>query len=277
MGESTWTLITGASGGIGRELAEIFAESGHNLILVARSEGKLAELRDRLTAEHGVEARVIAADLSLPDAAERLHERTQGLVVDNLVNNAGFGDWGGFLDSDWGRQEQMVQLNITALMQMCRLYGRDMRERGFGHILNLSSVAAFCAGPYMSVYYATKAYVLSFSQALSEELADTGVTATALCPGPTSTGFESAARMKDSKMFTALHPAKARDVAQRGYDAMQEGKAVAYHSTTTTLMNIGSRLFSRRAARRFAAGINGHPQEAEGLQEGQESQGTQEA
>ena len=257
--ESGYALITGASGGIGREIAQVFAREGRDLILVARSEGKLRELAQQLQADFGVEARPVACDLSVPDAAADLHERTAGLVVDDLVNNAGFGDWGGFLDSDWERQEQMVQLNVTALMQMCRLYGRDMRDRGRGHILNLSSVAAFCAGPYMSIYYATKAFVLSFSQALSDELAGTGVTVTALCPGPTSTGFESAARMKDSKMFTALHPAKAREVAQCGYEAMQEGKPVAYHSATTKLMNIGSRLVSRKVARRFAADINGRP------------------
>lgn len=259
--EKRYALITGASGGIGKEIAEIFAAEGHDLILAARRKEKLEELKAYLEEKYAVEVLAFPIDLSKKDAAEELHEKTRGLAVDNLVNNAGFGDFKAFMDSEWSRQADMVQLNITALMQMSYLYGKDMRKHGFGHILNLSSVAAFCAGPYMSVYYASKAYVLSFSQALSEELKGSGVTVTALCPGPTSTGFESAARMKGSKMFTALKTASPKDVALCGYKAMQAGKPVACHSVNTKLMNIGSRLLSRKAARRFAMKINGRPAE----------------
>ena len=260
----TYALITGASSGIGRELAEVFARDRHNLILVARSEEKLEKLAAALQKKYGIDAAAMPADLSVPDAAERLHEKTKerGYEVDNLVNSAGFGDWGGFLDSDWKRQSDMVQVNITALMQMTGLYGKDMRKRGFGHILNLSSVAAFCAGPYMSVYYASKGYVLSFSQAVAEELAGTGVTVTALCPGPTSTGFESAAQMKNSKMFTSLHTATAKEVAEYGYRAMQKGKVTAFHGRVTKAVNIGSRLFSRKAVRKAALWINGKPEKS---------------
>lgn len=257
--EQTYALITGASSGIGREIAEIFAEHHHNLILVARREDRLLSLKQKLEADYSVSVQVIPEDLSVVDAAKDLHEKTKSMKVDNLVNSAGFGDWGGFLDSSWQRQQDMVQVNITALMQLTYLYGNDMRRNGGGHILNLSSVASFSGGPYMSIYYASKGYVLSFSQAVAEELKGTGVTVTALCPGPTSTGFESAAQMKNSRMFTVLHPAEARDVAQRGYDAMQAGKVVAYHSAATKLMNIGSRLCPRKTARKFAMYINGRP------------------
>lgn len=256
-----YTLITGASGGIGYEIAKIFAQHGHDLILVARNEKNLLELKERLESKYHISAIIIAEDLSKKDSANRLHEETVscGYVIDNLVNNAGFGDWGGFLDSDWQRQYEMVQLNITTLMQMTYLYGNDMKKQGGGHILNMSSVAAFCAGPYMSIYYATKGYVLSFSEAVSEELKGTGVTVTALCPGPTSTGFEKTAKMEKSKMFSFFRPASARAVAVCGYSAMQQGKTVAYHSVATKTMNVGSRLTPRSITRKFAKYINGRP------------------
>ncbi|MEF2654868.1 MAG: SDR family oxidoreductase [Eggerthellaceae bacterium] len=254
-----YTLITGASGGIGREMARECAAHGHDLVLVARSEGKLGELADRLHNEHGVDARVYACDLSVSDAAIELYERirTDGLAVNRLVNSAGFGDQGAFLDADWSRQADMVQLNVTALMQMTYLYGLDMRDAGFGRILNLSSVAAFSAGPYMSIYYATKGFVLSFSQAVNAELSGSGVTVTALCPGPTATGFERAAQMGGSKMFTFFRPATPEQVAAAGYKSMEAGRPIAYHSAATKVMNVGARLLPRSVANRFAEAING--------------------
>ena len=259
--ETTHTLITGASGGIGRELACEFARHGHNLVLVARSADKLEELAGTLSGCYGVDVRMFACDLAEEDAAERVYTftRTEGLMVDNLVNNAGYGDQAAFIDSDWERQRGMVQVNIISVMQLTYLYGQDMRERGFGHILNLSSVAAFCAGPYMSIYYASKAFVLSFSEAVAEELHGTGVTVTALCPGPTSTGFEQAANMEGSKMFTMGHPATAADVAAHGYRAMQRGKPVAYDGAFTKAVNVAARLAPRAVTRAFAGRINGEP------------------
>ena len=179
----------------------------------------------------------------------------RGTRIDALVNNAGFGDSGAFHEADWSRQRDMVQVNIVAMMRLTRLFVPHMVERGVGMVLNLSSVAAFSAGPYMSVYYATKAYVLSFSEALHEELAGTGVTVTALCPGPTATGFEASASMgSGSTMFRrAADPA---DVARDGYDAMKKGKAVCLQGAFTKAMAFGSRLVPRSVARRIAMCMN---------------------
>ncbi len=258
----TYTLITGASGGIGYELAKVFAEKKHNLVLVARNIDKLSSLKDSLEKQYKVKAEIIEKDLIPEKAAVELYEEVEKrkLIIEILVNNAGFGDYAGFLDSDWEKQRNMVDLNITALMHMTYIFGNDMKKRGYGRILNLSSVAAFSAGPYMPIYYATKGFVLSFSEAVAEELKGTGVAVTALCPGPTLTGFESAAEMKNSKMFTAFGAARAKDVADCGYQALMKGKAVQYHGLPTRLMNIGSRLFPRQTARKFAKSINGVPE-----------------
>ena len=259
--DTTCALITGASGGIGRELACEFARHGHNLVLVARSADKLEELAGTLSGCYDVDVRTFACDLSEEDAAERVYTftRAEGLMVDNLVNNAGYGDQAAFVDSEWERQRGMVQVNIIALMQLTYLYGQDMREQGFGHILNLSSVAAFCAGPNMSIYYASKAFVLSFSEAVAEELRGTGITVTALCPGPTSTGFEQAANMEGSKMFSMGRPATAADVAAHGYRAMQRGRTVVYYGAFTKAVNVAARLMPREVTRAFAGRINGAP------------------
>jgi len=255
-------LITGASSGIGRECAIVFAKNGFDLILVARSVDKLSALKEELEQKHGIAVTVIPMDLSEPDVACELLRQLKKLELNAnvLVNSAGFGDFAGFLDSDWSKQKNMVDLNITALMQMSYVFGNEMRKCGYGRILNLSSVAAFSAGPYMSVYYASKAFVLSFSQALAEELKDTGVTVTALCPGPTSTGFDSAADMGGSKMFDTFKSATPKQVAECGYQAVMSGKHVKYHGLPTKLMNIGSRIVPRKTTTKFAAKINGVPQ-----------------
>lgn len=257
-----YTLITGASGGIGLELATICAKNKQNLILVARNESKLRAIKTELEQKYLTHVEVLTADLSKVDAAQELYDTTTaaGYTVSALVNNAGYGDHAAFLDSDWQRQYEMVQLNVTAMMQLTHLYGNDMRKSGHGRILNLSSVAAFSAGPYMSIYYATKGFVLSFSLAVAEELKGTGVTVTAICPGPTSTGFESAANMNGSKMFTFFKPQSAKAVAKCAYRAMMKGKPVAYHSPATKLFNVGSRLTTRKTAAGFAEKINTKPE-----------------
>lgn len=257
MNANPTALVTGASGGLGAEFARVLAEKGFDLILVARGEERLLALRDELEARHGITAHVLAADLAREDAARDLYERVQGLGlhVDALVNNAGFGDAGAFCERDWQRQRDMVQVNMIALMQLTHLFVPPMVERGAGMVLNLSSVAAFSAGPYMSVYYASKAFVLSFSEALSEELAGTGVTVTALCPGPTATGFESAASMgSESTMFRRA--ASASKVARDGCAAMRAGKAVCLQGAFTKVMAFGSRLVPRTLARKIARHMN---------------------
>ena len=177
------------------------------------------------------------------------------LAVDILINNAGFGDAGSFADRDWQKQYEMIQVNIVALMQLTHCFLKPMIEQGYGRILNLSSVAAFCAGPDMSVYYASKAFVRSFSEAIAEEVKGTGVTVTAICPGPTATGFEKAAAMKSgSTMFRKA--ASAASVAEAGIRAMEKGKALLYQGLFTKLAGLGARIAPRAVTRKFARKMN---------------------
>lgn len=254
-----YTLITGASGGIGRELAKIFAENGNHVILVARNEKKLGELRDEIRKSYGVRAEVITGDLSDEETVKRIYQTTKenGWEVDTLVNNVGFGDHNCFFDTSWERQKNMLDINISALVYMTYLFGNDMREREYGRILNLSSMASLCAGPYMALYYASKVFVRSFSEALTEELAPFHIAVTALCPGPVSTGFEKNADLGGSKMFRVLKVADAASVASAGYRGLVKGKAIVYYGMNTKFLNIVSRIFSRKQIRRIAMRING--------------------
>lgn len=246
-------LITGASGGIGLALTRIFAKEGYDLILVARSEGKLFGLKNELETNYGNRVWVCAADLAEKDAAYDVYNFTleHEICVDVLVNNAGFGDFGAFAECQWQKQYEMVQVNIGALMQLTRCFLPSMIERENGKILNMSSVAAFQPGPMMSVYYASKAFVLSFNEALSVELRNSGVTVTALCPGPTKTGFEAAADAETSGLFKHLKNATAEAVAAYGYDNLMHGKVVAVPGAQNKLVALAGRLFSRKVVRRF--------------------------
>lgn len=252
----TYALITGASGGIGMELAYIMASKGHNLILVARSTDKLNEIKAEIEEKYKVKVKVISADLTKTGSVEQVYEETKVMTVDVLVNNAGFGDCAAFLDSDWKHQRNMLELNVCALMEMSYLYGNDMKKSGRGKILNIASIAAVCAGPYMSVYYASKSCVLSFSQAMAEELKGSGVTVTALCPGPVETGFEKAANLENSKMFTYFKPASAKAVAKHGYNAMMKGRVVVFHGMTVKLINAAAKLAPRLFARKITCAVN---------------------
>ena len=220
-------LITGASGGIGYELARIHAESGGNLVLVARNKEKLDELKGELEEKHGITVYTIRKDLSLHGAAYEVYNKVNELniEIDYLINNAGIGDVKHFAVTDWPKQERMINLNITTLTQLTRLFLPDMITRGSGKILNVASVASFVPGPTMSVYFASKAFVLSFSEAVAEEVRGKGITVTALCPGPTESDFHTVAhdgnKTKDRKMPTS------REVAGYGYRAMLKGKVVA--------------------------------------------------
>ncbi len=224
---SRTALVTGASLGIGLELARSFAKDGVNLILVARSEGKLQDLAKELEAAHGIKATVIAMDLGAAGAAAALHAKVVklGLQVDYLVNNAGFGQYGRFLDVDGAVDTAMLHLNMVFLTEATRVFARDMTARGYGKILNVASTAAFQPGPMMATYYASKAYVLSLSEALNNEFSDQGVTVTALCPGPTRSGFQDTAKMEGSRMLQ-LSMMDAQPVAEQGYRAMMRGKSV---------------------------------------------------
>lgn len=250
---SKTALITGASGGIGHELAKIFAREGYNLVLVARSENKLIDLQKKLEKQYRVSVEIIVKDLSVKDAPADIYRTLSeaNKHIDVLVNNAGFGDYGEFAEVDWNKQYSMVQLNIVALMHMTKLFLQPMREAGEGKILNMASTAAFQPGPYMSVYYATKAFVLSFSEALSKELQDSGVTVTAFCPGPTQTGFEDAASLGKSKLFKIFTLARAEDVANYGYRELMRGQPVAIHGFFNKLLAFSLRFAPRSVVRKL--------------------------
>jgi len=246
-------LITGASAGIGRELARLFAADKSNLVLVARRRERLEELAAELRKQHGVEALVVPADLGRADAPQAIADQLvrDGLAIDVLVNNAGFGALGPVAELDVGRQLEMIQVNVAALTHLTRLLLPAMIERRRGGVLNIGSTAAFQAGPFMAVYYATKAYVVSFSEALADELASTGVTVTCLCPGPTVTEFAETAKMGDALLFK-LQTMTAQAVAQIGYRAFRRGKLLVVPGWINYLGATGARLVPRSVARGIA-------------------------
>lgn len=239
-------LVTGASGGIGLELARRFAGDGHDLALVARSEGKLHEIGEQLEKAHGIAATVIAADLSEPNAAGDIVDtlRAASIEIDTLVNNAGFALHGPFLDNDPRMQRNMLQVNVVALTQLTRLLLPPMVARGSGRILNVASTAAFAPGPLAAVYSATKSYVLSFSEALAEELRHSGVTVTALCPGPTRTGFSAAAGVDATRLYR--RQMSSAEVARVGYEGLNSGRRVVIVGPTNKLLAQSIRISPRR-------------------------------
>jgi len=236
-------LVTGASHGIGYEFAKILAENKYDLILVARTKSKLDEVKDHLNRIYGIQVYVIACDLSLLEACGYVYEQIKkiNLDVDVLVNNAGIGDWGLFVDSSVDKQEQMVRLNIIALTSLTRLFLPGMVKRRYGNILNVSSTAAFQAGPLMAVYFATKAYVLSFSSAIAQELKGSGVSVTCLCPGPTATGFQTSTFSREIRLTYGQRLPGPREVAEYGYKAMLKGQTVAIHGFFNRLMALSVR------------------------------------
>ncbi|MDD6812292.1 MAG: SDR family oxidoreductase [Lachnospiraceae bacterium] len=246
-------LITGASGGLGYEFSKIFASEGYHLILVARSEGKLYIMKEKLEKTYGIQVYVCAQDLGKKDAAKRIWEYVQEkkLHVDVLINDAGFGDFGKFANSNWEKQYAMLQVNIAALTQLTYLFLKPMIEKRQGKILNVASVAAFMPGAMMSVYYATKAYVLSFTEALSVELQGTGVSVTALCPGPTNTGFAKNAELGKSRLFKSFERTSARCIAEYGYEVLMHKKVVAIPSRKNRIAIMAIRFFPRCFVRRF--------------------------
>lgn len=231
-------LITGASSGIGLELAKEHAKTGGNLVLVARNLEKLQLLKSELEQKHSINVHLIAKDLSIPNAAQEVFDETQKLdiQIDYLINNAGFGDFGFFAETDWNKELKMINLNITALTQFTKLYVQAMVKRGNGKIMNVASTAAFQPGPLMAVYFATKSYVLHFSEALDNEVRDKGISVTALCPGATISGFQTAAEMQDSALFKGKNLPTSQDVAIFGYKAMLKGKTVAIHGIMNWIM-----------------------------------------
>jgi short-subunit dehydrogenase len=249
-------LITGASSGIGLELARIFAAKRHDVVLVARSEEKLRQLA-RECEGSVVKAHVVAADLASGDGPRRVVDAVAalGVRVDVLVNNAGFGVYGRFADTPLERELESIQVNVVALTELTKRVLPAMIARRSGRILNVASTAGFLPGPLMAVYYATKAYVISFSEAISNELEGTGVTVTVLCPGPTATGFQAAANLESSRIVSLLRKATSRSVAEAGYEAMMAGKVVAIPGVSNKISALAPRLFPRASIRRVVRAI----------------------
>ncbi|KQN35108.1 oxidoreductase [Pedobacter sp. Leaf41] len=220
-----FTLITGASSGIGLELAKLFAKDGQNLIIVGREEEKLAAAESFLK-QNGIEVWSISKDLFHPDAATDLYKeiKQKGYEVDVLVNDAGQGVYGKFIENDLERELDIVQLNISSLVTLTKYYATDMVARGTGKILNVASIASKAPGPYQAVYHGTKAFVHSFSESIRRELKDTGVTVTSLLPGPTDTDFFNKADMLESKIVQEGNLDDAAKVAKDGYEALLAGQ-----------------------------------------------------
>ena len=247
MADRKTALITGASFGIGLELARIFAREGHNLVLVARSADKLRQVASELEKSHGTRSLILAADLSEPGAAAYVLDQTTRaqIAVDILVNNAGFGQYGLFAENDLEECLRQIQLNVTTLTHLTRLYLPGMIERESGRILNVASTAAFQPGPLMAVYFATKAYVLHFSEALANELAGTGVTVTCLCPGATATEFHKRAKATGMQLLR-MGTMNAHTVAEDGYRALMDGKPVVISGFKNWLVAQSVRFSPRR-------------------------------
>jgi len=247
-------LVTGASGGIGLEIAKVLAREGFNLVLVARNRDALEAAAGQIEGKHTVSVHVFAADLRRREAPESIFEflRNESIAVDALVNNAGFGVGGEFAETELTRELEMIQVNVAALTHLTKLFLPAMVKRKAGRILNVASTAAFQPGPLMAVYYATKAYVLSFSEALAEELRNSGVTVTALCPGPTRTQFADVAQIGSSRLFSAFGVAAAADVAEFGVSAMLHGRRVAIPGIKNKLVAQANRFAPRALSARVA-------------------------
>lgn len=241
-------LITGASSGIGLEFARIFAKHKSDLVLVARSEEKLNELAEELSKNYGVKVKVIAKDLAEKNAPTDINTELEKekIEIEYLINNAGFGGYGLYHETDWMKENDMIQVNITALAELSKIFVKGMVKRNSGRILNVASTAAFQPGPLMSVYYATKAFVLSLSEAMAYELRETNVTVTCLCPGPTKSNFQNAANINESGLVKGRKIPSSYDVALYGYNAMMKGEYVAIEGFMNTVMAFGVRFMPRK-------------------------------
>jgi short-subunit dehydrogenase len=254
-------LITGASMGLGAEFARVLASEGYDVVLTARNGERMATLKKEVENLHGGTAHVLVADLTDPRAPLAIHEhlRRSGIEVDVLVNNAGFGMYGKFHESDLQTELDMVQVNIIALMHLTKLFARDMVARRSGRIVNVASTAAFQPGPLQSVYYASKAFVLSFSEAIGNELRGTGVTVTALCPGPTPTGFQERANVGNLRGLRLLMRLSPETVVRAGYNGMKRGQPVVVPGVLNNILAFMVRLTPRSLVTHMVRRIQTHP------------------
>lgn len=249
--DNVYAVVTGATSGIGLEFARLFAADGVHLVLVARGKAELEQIAKELREGFDVDVRVLSADLSVQSEAQRLFSYTKDeqLNVMYIVNSAGIGDYGSFITTSWQKEQSMINLNIMSLTYLSKMYAEQFARQGRGHIVNIASTAAFQPGPLMAVFYATKSYVLHFSEAIATELHKKGVYVTALCPGPTASKFQEAAAMSDSKLVQGKKLPTAASVARYGYKAMKRGKVVAIHGAGNKLGAYAVRLLPRRTVR----------------------------
>lgn len=245
---SKTALITGGASGLGYELAFLLAKDGYNLVLIDIDAEKLQEVKQGIETDFTVNVQIYAKDLSVVNISEEIMLELKGLPIDVLVNNAGFGLFGSFWETDWEREKQMLHLHVITTTHLTKLVLKDMIQRGSGKILNLSSLAAFQPGPLMSLYYATKGYILSFSEAIANELKGTRVTVTALCPGPTKTSFQKVVSNASSENKITFNMANAKEVAAYGYKAMNKGKVYAIPGKFNKLLATLPRFIPRNTA-----------------------------
>ncbi len=245
-------LITGAAGGIGYSFVELCARDKLDLVLVDLAPN-IAQVGKQIESKYGVKVVTIQKDLTAPNAPQEIFDElvSQNVHVDYLFNNAGFGDFGRFIDIPLARETKLCELNMVVLMQMTHIFANDMAKRHGGKIINMSSIASFAPGPYMPLYYSTKAFVTSFSESVNYELKGTGVSVTAYCPGPTNTGFEKNAGMKNSLMFTFSKSKTPMETAKAGYKAMMKGKTFY----TPTLMDKGYYFLTKLAPRKWVLAL----------------------
>jgi short-subunit dehydrogenase len=249
-----WVLITGASQGIGYEFTKLFAADAYNLVLLARDGPRLQQVADELTARHHVKTKVFVKDLALPGAGREVFDDLErdGIPISVLVNNAGFGIQGPFAAVDLQRELSLIQVDVAAVVELARLFVGPMLTRREGRILNVASTAAFQPGPYMALYYASKAFVYSFSCALAEELAGTGVTVTTLCPGLTRSQFHPRAGLKRHDILTM----EADRVARIGYQALKNGKPIVVAGWLNKITSSAAKALPTRLTAKVAGRIN---------------------
>lgn len=243
-------LITGATGGIGSALCREFAFHGHDIVMVATNKEKLEKLAKSLEDDYKIKTYFIAKDLSKKESTKEIFDelKNKKIDVEILCNNAGFGDFGEFLDVDLEKNLQMINVNICSLVSLCYIFGNEMKKRGGGKILNTASIGSFFPGPFMSTYYASKAFVLSFSEALAKELKPNGVSVCALCPGTTNTKFfdRAGANTENSDILKKFKPANPEDVAKFAYKCLMKNKTVAVHGASNRAFVFFQRFLPRK-------------------------------
>ena len=246
-------LITGASSGIGEALARKYAKEGYDLILTARREERLIALQDKIKSQHDCKVEVIVSDLNASDGVKEIYQKVKdtGLNVNVLVNNAGFGHYGPFEEADFKKLSSMVQVNITALTELTQLFVRDMIANGSGHVINVASMGSFFPGPFISVYYATKSFVLSFTEACSQEFEDRNILFTAFCPGPVATEFRQVAYEVDKDPMGHKNIPTSEEAAERTFDAMQKKQVIALLGFSNHVILLIIRFLPRFVIRRL--------------------------